>query len=301
MDSIIDDRLGIGGNNPPDPIEILRGQLAETHAPLADRQAAILDMDARLPASCDDEDTAKKLADGVKVCMTFAKNSEAARVAAKEPYLAAERAVDAWFKNLASPVERLKGKIAALLTAYQRRIEAEERARREAEAARLRAEAAEADRLRREAQAAARKAEEERLAAERAAREAKDAADREVAQARAASARAEAEKLAADQAARDAKAEAAAAKEAAARAAQAAKEKPAELTRQRSDLGSVASLRRTWDFEIVDADAVPRMFMRVDDAAIRAYIKSSTDKKTGDCRAKIDGIRVFEKHDTVVR
>lgn len=301
MDTLLDDRLGIGGNQPPDPIEELRAKLAETHLPLAERQADILAMEGRLPASCDDEDTAKKLADGVKVCMTFTKNSEAARVAAKEPFLASERAVDAWFKNLAQPVDRLKGKIASLLTAYQRRIEAEERARREAEAARLRAEAAEADRQRREAQAAARKAEQDRLAAERAAREAKDAAEREVAEARAAAARAEAEKLAADQAARDAKAEAVAAREEADRAAQHAKEKPAELTRQRSDLGSVASLKRTWDFEIVDADAVPRMFMRVDDAAIRAYIRSSTDRKTGECRAKIDGVRVFEKHDTVVR
>lgn len=266
-----DDRLKPGSNFPPDPIEELRAKLAETHAPLAARQAELLDMEGRLPASCDDVETAHKLADAIKVCASFEKNNEAARVAAKEPFLASERAVDAFFKNMKTPVEKLKAKIGAMLTTYQRKVEAEERARRKAEEDRLRAEAAEAERLRREAAAAARRAEEE------------------------------ASKAANEQAARDAKAAAAAAKEAADRAAQAAREKPAELTRERTDLGAVASLKRTWDFEVVADDLVPRMFLTVDHAAIRAYIKSMTDKKTGQCRAKIDGVRIFEKHDTVVR
>ena len=282
----------LGHNHPPDPIALLQAQLVETHQPLMERAEQLAGMGERLPISCDDDDTAQRLADAIKQCAHFEKNSEAARVSAKEPHLAAERAVDGWFKKLASPVTAVKTRMSALLTTYQRKKEAEERERLRAAAAEAERQRKEEERKRREAEAEARKAQEE---AARLAREAKTKADAEAA----AKAQAEAEKAAAE--AREAAAQAAIAREEAQTAKADATAKPAELTRTRSDLGSVASLRRTWDYEIEDEEQLPRMFLTPDHAAIKAFIKSSTDKKTGQCKAKIPGVRVFEKHDTVVR
>lgn len=275
MDTLLDDRLGIGGNNPPDPIEILRTQLAETHEPLTQRKDDLLAMGERAPASVDDEDTAAKVADAIKACAAFGKNATAARVAAKEPHLAAGRAVDGWFAALADPVEKVKARLTALLTDYQRRVAAAERARREAEAAELRRQQQEAERQRqeaerqaREARAAARKAEDDKAAAE-------------------------AERMLAEQQARDARAAADKAKAEAAKASAAAIEKPAELSRQRTDLGAVASLRRTWHFRVVNPEIVPRSFLTVDNAAIASFIKASTDKRTHECSATIPGVEIF--------
>lgn len=284
MDTLLDDetRHAIGGNNPPDPIEILRGQLAETHAPLSDRKAELLAMGDRAPASIDDEDGANKIADAIKVCGAFAKNAETARVAAKEPYLAAGRAVDGWFAALTDPVEKLKKKLSALLTDYQKRVAAAERARREAEAAELRRQQQEAERQRREAEEAAR-------LARQAARKAED--DK---------AAAEGDRLRAEQEARDARAAADKARAEAAKATAAATEKPAEMSRQRTDLGAVASLRRTWKFRVVNPEIVPRSFLTVDNAAIAAFIKASTNKVTHQCDATIAGVEIFPSDESRV-
>jgi hypothetical protein len=279
-------RFGVGANFPPDPIAILQAQLVDTHQPLIERADQLAGMAERLPDACDDDDTAQKLADAIKSCAAFEKNSEAARVSAKEPHLAAGRAVDGWFKKLADPVASVKSRMSALLTAYQRKREAEERERRLAEARAAEEKRREEERQRRAAEADARRKQEE---ADRLAREAKSKADAEAA----AAAQAAATKAA--EAAREAAAQATVAREEANTA------KPAELSRTRTDLGVVASLRRTWDYEVVNDEEVPRMFLTVDHSAIKAFIKSSTDKKTGECKAKIPGVRVFEKHDTVVR
>lgn len=275
MDSRVDERLGIGGNQPPDPLEDLRAQLAETHEPLTQRKADLIAMGERAPASVDDDDTAAKVADAIKACSAFGKNATAARVAAKEPHLAAGRAVDGWFAALADPVEKVKARLTALLTDYQKRVAAAERARREAEAAELRRQQQEAERLRQEA--------------ERQAREARAAARR----AEDDKAAAEAEKAAAEQAARDAKAAADRAKAEAAKATAAAAEKPAEMSRQRTDLGAVASLRREWRHRVVNPEIVPRAFLTVDNAAIASFIKASTDKRTHECSATIPGVEIF--------
>lgn len=282
MDTILDGLPPRTHNNPPDPIEILRAQLAETHEPLAQRKADLLAMGERAPASVDDEDTAARVADGIKACSAFGKNATAARVAAKEPYLAAGRAVDGWFAALADPVEKMKASLSALLTDYQKRVAAAERARREAEAAELRRQQQEAerqrqeaDRLAREARAAARKADDDKAAAEAD----RQRAEQEVRDARAAAdkARAEAEKAAA-----------------------AAAEKPAELSRQRTDFGAVASLRRIWKFRVTKPEIVPRSFLTVDNAAIAAFIKTSTNKVTHQCDASIPGVEIYADDQTRV-
>lgn len=260
-------------NNPPDPIEILRAELAETHVPLRERGDALTAMGDRLPASCDDDDTAAKLADAIKSCTAFTKNADAARVAAKEPHLAAGRAVDGFFKAMSDPVEKVKTAMGALLTAYQRRKEAEERRRREEIAAAERKAAQEAERAAREAARLAREAQQE--ADEAKAAEAKAAADKARDDARAA--RAEADK-----------------------AREEAQAKAADLSRSRTDLGSVASLRTVWTFEVENADEVPRLYLSVSETAIKSAIKAATTRD-GKCPLKIPGVKIFAKSETVVR
>lgn len=49
------------------------------------------------------------------------------------------------------------------------------------------------------------------------------------------------------------------------------------------------STRQDWDFEIVDANAIPREFLVVDEKKVRAYVKAMKSD------AKIPGVRVFAK------
>lgn len=305
-DEAIRNRLAVGGNNPPDPIEILRTQLTVTHKPLLDRQAQLLGMKDRLPATCEDEDTAAKLADAIKACTAFTKNADAARVSAKEPFLASGRAVDGFFKAQSDPVDKLKATMGATLTTYQRKVADEERRRLEAIAAEERRVAAEAERVAREAAKAAREAKE---AEERRAAEARAAAEALAGKARAAAL--EAEKERAEKAAAEAKAadEAAAALRDAARVAKQdsniAKEdasaKAADLSRSRSAVGSVASLRSTWEFSVEDPTQVPREYLSVNEGAIRTAVKANTSKDGRKCTLKISGVKIFEKQESVVR
>jgi hypothetical protein len=255
-------------NNPPDPIADLLEQLRETHQPLQDRRDEILDAGLRVPdvGDADDDDTANRLADFVKVTSAFLKNADAARVSAKEPHLAAGRAVDGFFKKMADPVEKLKASLTQMLTSYQRRKADEERRRREELARQERERAAEEARLAKEAA--------------RLAREAADEESRRLAE--------------------EARDRAAAAREAAHAAKAEATVKAAELSRTRTDLGSVASLRTTYAFEVEDAELVPRVYLAVSEPAIRAAIKAATTPD-GRCNLKIPGVKIFERTISIVR
>ncbi len=294
----------IGANNPPSPIEIIRTGLAETHADLIARAKALAGMADRLPTSCDDADTASKLTEAVKSCTAAVSALEAARKVEKQPHLDAGKAVDAFFANQTLPVDGVKQRMGALLTAYQKKLEAIERDRREKEAAEQR-------RIAREAEAAAREA--ARIARE--AREAEEARQREAAaiiekqqgEARrkaqaeedarraAEQARLDAEKAEADHAREAARTE----REAAREAQEAANAKPAEMTQARSDLGAVASLRTVWTFTVENPADVPREYLAVDQAKIRAAIKAAT--KDGRCKLKIPGVKIVAESNTVVR
>ncbi len=276
----------VGHNNPPDPIEQLLTSLRETHEASMDRSAEIASWLEKAPASCDDDDTAAKFSDAIKSCMAFAKNTDAARVSAKEPHLAAGRAVDGFFKKLIDPVDRVKATLAQRLTAYQRKKADEERRERERLAEIERQRKIEEERAAREAARLAREAEEAARAAEAAA-SAEATAARETADAAAA-------------AAREARDRAAVAKQDANVAKSNAGAKAADLTRARTDLGSVASLRTTWAFEVEDAEQVPRLYLSVNEGAIRAAIRSATTK-AGKCPLKIPGVRIYEKQESVVR
>lgn len=300
------DVANIGHNSGPlDPADALRERLAETHEKLLNRKDELLGMEERLPASCTDEDTAAKLADAIKACTAFTKNSEATRTSEKEPFLAAGRTVDGFFKSQSDPVDKLKTKMGALLTAYQREVA-------DAERRRLEAIAAEERRIQREAEARAR--EEARVA-----REAREAEERRAEEARKAAAALEGKKKAeAEAAERKRIADAAAAQkvldDAAALARDAAREakqdaniakadstaKGADLSRSRSTAGSVASLRTTWEFEVVKAEDVPRAYLSVNEGAIRVAIKAATTKD-GKCPLKISGVKIFEKQESIVR
>jgi len=296
----------IGHNQgPEDPAVVLRERLAETHEKLLARKDELLGMEGRLPASCDDADTAAKLADAIKACTAYTKNSEATRTAEKEPFLAAGRTVDGFFKGHSDQVDKLKEKMGAMLTVYQRAVADAERRRLEAIAAEERRVAKEAaDRAREEArkaeearQAEARRAEEARKAAEAmgaAARKKAEDAERERA------AKAAAEIKAQEEAAAKARDEAREAKQDANVAKVDAGAKSADLSRNRSTAGSVASLRVTWEHEVTDESLVPRQYLGVKDAAIRVAIKAATtpDNK---CSLRIPGVKIFRVEESVVR
>jgi len=348
MDTPLDPRLGVGGNNPPDPIATLRAKLEETHAPLIERCNELLAMEERLPAEMDD-DWEAKISEAIKSCTKFSRNSETTRLDANEPHRALIAATDGFFKAMSDKVDALKKKMSAqYLTPYQQKKAAAEKARRQAEAdearriqeeeqRRAREEAerlAEAKRKEREArEAAERKEREAREAAERAERERQEAVRREQeaknkrerekaerarreAEAKAAEesakaeeearrAREEEERAAKERAeqerqAKEAKEAADKAKAEKAAAEKAASARAADMSRTRTNLGAVASLRTTWKHRIVDANKVPRIYLSVNEPAIVAAIRAATTKD-GKCDLKIDGVEIYPVTDSVVR
>jgi hypothetical protein len=348
MDAITAARDGIGANFPPDPIAELQAHLLASNEPLLARKAELLGMEARLPGEITDEDWAEKITNAVKACTAFVKNSEAARVSAKEPHLQAERAVDGFFKKVSDPVGSLKDKMSKLLTAYDRRKADEERRRREAAAAEAARVAAEEARIAREEQArlaaikrqeeeakaaAARREEEARREAARteqarqdAIRQAAEAKNREEREAAAAAqkkadeeaaaarkkadderaaAQAEQDRLAAERAEqeriqKEARDRVAVAKQDANVALADSTVKAAELSRERTTLGAVRSLRTTWAFALEDLDLVPDTYLSLNEGAVRAAIKANTTKDNK-CSLKIPGIRIYPVEDTQVR
>lgn len=375
MDTITTDdagRHGIGGNNPPSPIEMRRAELQANHKPVTDRFAELMGMLDRLPEHMNDE-WEDKITEAIKSCTKFSRNCEVTRLDANEPYRALIAATDAFFKAMSDKVDALKDKMnVEYLTPYKQakadaekrrreeearkakaKADEEERARR-AEAARLAEIKRKEDEARREAERVERerRAEEQRIkdeakreieraeAAKREARrleqEAKDKKDREAAEA------AKAEKAKADQAIADAKAkrdrEAAEAKAKATREAEdaaaeiertkadrkeqervaaeardraavstqranatnkAAQAKASEMSRKRTDLGALGSLRTVYEHEVTDPAAVPRLYLSVNDGAIAAAVKAAT--VDGKCSLRIPGVRIYPKTDSVVR
>lgn len=74
---------------------------------------------------------------------------------------------------------------------------------------------------------------------------------------------------------------------------------PAEV----SSLSSLSgiSARVTWDFEITDANALPREFMQPSPTLIKAYIQNAKRIGTPIASVRIPGVRVFEKTSSVIR
>lgn len=130
----------------------VRDNLAEKFRDLAKRAVELASMIERAPTEVDNETDANKLSEAIRMCTAFEKSAEGARVEAKEPYLQAGRSVDGYFKTMVEPVSRTKSALNKVRTAYDIKVEAEERRVRE-EAARKARE--EADRLAETARTAA--------------------------------------------------------------------------------------------------------------------------------------------------
>ena len=252
----------IGHNNPPSDEAIFLSELESRYGEALKRRADLLEAAKRAPETIEDAETAGRVADVIKQLIAHEKAADKARTEAKAPHLERGRWIDAFFKGTAvAGIADVKKTLNARLTAYQREEAAKERRRREEEERRRREEA---ERARREAEAKAQAAETE--------------GDLEAA-------------VQAEDEAREAQAEA----ERAARASQAGS---ADLSRQHSGAGSVASLRTTWkctgfDHQTVDLGALRHHLSRdAIERAIRAYIRAGGRELRGATIAEISESRV---------
>lgn len=71
--------------------------------------------------------------------------------------------------------------------------------------------------------------------------------------------------------------------------------RPAELSRVHSDFGSVASLRETWTFELLDIKQVPAEFLQVNEVLVRRVIAGKSGLRA------IPGLRIFPETKIGVR
>lgn len=244
---------GIGDNRPPDRGSETWNQLSRDYAELAGSAASLLETARSLGETVENERELEGFSNVIVAMRDAAARAEAARVAEKEPYLRGGQAVDGFFSSL-------KERLSKGMNVLQRRVDAYQQRKRDAERERLRLiaeQTAREERERREAAAkAAREAEEKRLAAERARLE----------QTRAA-------KGASASVAEQEAAAAAAAASTAAQEAEAARidtlRPSADLVRERFEGGRVVTGQDVGYAELVDRD-------KVDMNALRPYF---TDKE----------------------
>lgn len=308
MDSETDERLGIGGNKPPELLtgDDLTAYLERTYAEDVTRTERLMEKGEEFLTITTDEQDEAATEFMVKVRARY-KASEANRVAEKTPYDDNAGRVHAFFKTKVldllglaptdrktfDPVTRtdlgMGPRINMAQTIYKTAKAEAERKRREEEA-RV---AAEAERKKRE--------EADRLARE--AREAAEAAARK----RNAAVKAEAE-----EAARKAQAAADAAREAENRAAEeraaavsAAAAPMADLSRARGERGGVSSLKTSIDHRDIDRDTIDLEKLRpyFKDAALDAAVKGWIDANKGAAQQAIKtgtqpikGVVIFESH-----
>ena len=250
------------GHNSGAMADSLRGDLTEKHAGVRARAAELLAAAERVPATIDSDDLAGKVGDFIKQLTACTKAADGARIAEKEPHLAAGRVVDGFFRAIIDPLDAAKKNIERRLTAYLREKADAERRERERIAAEERA-----------------RAEEARRAAAEAERKAQDEAGLQAA-------------IDAEQQRKQAEADAEAARKA-------SEAKAAELSRNRGDYGSVASLRTYWDFADLDRAALDlealRQHIPTDalEKSVRAFIKAGG--------RELRGVRIFQNTQAAVR
>jgi membrane protein involved in colicin uptake len=83
-------------------------------------------------------------------------------------------------------------------------------------------------------------------------------------------------------------------------AAAAAKAPTAELSRVRSDYGSAVSLGGTWTYEVTDKTLVPREYLMVNDAMVKAVMASDAAVKKAGAQP-IPGVRFYKDEKARVR
>lgn len=216
------------------------------------------------------------------------RKAEAARREAEERARRAEEEARLQKERAEREAREAAERHARELAEAEARAQAEEAKRRQSDASRERAQE-EAARLRREA---SERAERERVEAEaRAKREAEESARR------AEAAREEQRRLAEEEEQRRKAADEAEARRI--QAEKAALAKPADMARTRSDLGSVATLRRKWVFAVTDKDAIDLNQLRVYisaeafDKAVNAAIRNGV-RPDAEGNQPLAGIRIYE-------
>ncbi len=250
------------GHNSGAMADSLRDDLTEKHASTRARAAELLAAAERVPANIDSDDLAGKVGDFIKQITACSKAADAARVAEKEPHLAAGRVVDGFFKAIIDPLDTAKKNIERRLTTYLREKAEAERRERERIAAEERA-----------------RAEAARRAAEEAERKARDEASLQAA-------------IVAEEQRKQAEADAE-------RARKASEAKAAELSRNRGDYGSVASLKTYWDFSDLDRAALDLETLRPHiptdalEKAVRSFVKAGG--------RELRGVNIFQNTQAAVR
>jgi len=257
---------GLGHNRPPeplDPIATLDMRLAKTHRELVVR---FIDLElgcARVPNPLETDEDAAATTDFIAQCQSHIKKAETAHRHEKEFFLKAGRIVDAFFKRRSTRLTSAMAPAVGRLKAYRQQV---------AELAAMRHEEA-----RRANDAEARRAAEEeaeyRAEADRLALAAQTPAERQCA----------AEQLLL--------ADAAATRAEAAQRVAAAKIEPTHI---RGDYGSTAYVRKSWTFEVVDLDRVPRDYMSLDIDVVREAINK-------DAVRDIPGLRIYQTETLHVR
>lgn len=168
----VPERHELGANDPPPDADPLAERLAKEHADLVDSAADLELRACTLPDRADTEEDCALLIDFVADAKKVVKKASDAHTEEKAPYLRSGRTVDAFFKDVWTPLEARIASLSGKVNAYQR-----------AKAERERAERLERERIEREAAEAQRRAEEE---ARRAAAEAEERARAEAARIRSA-------------------------------------------------------------------------------------------------------------------
>jgi hypothetical protein len=147
------------GHNIAPFAEGISDRLDLDYAELKSNAKAVLDDTESLPVIVETSADVEPIASAIKKLGDLVGRATAHRVAEKEPYLRAGDKVFAWFtKGLIEPLNARREQLRIRLDAFKQRQLAEERAKREAEAAIARAQQIAAQRAREEAEAAARRA-----------------------------------------------------------------------------------------------------------------------------------------------
>ena len=252
----------VASNNPPSDKSVFVDTLQSRHGALLERSTELLEAAKRVPETVGDAETAGKLADFFKQLSMHSKAVNKSRTEEKAVYLERGRWVDSFFNEIViQGIPDTINTMKARLTAYQRREAERERRRREEQERREREEA---ERARQEAEAKAEAAETD------------DDLDAAVA----------------------AEEDAAAAQERAEQAERATQTGAADLSRQHTAAGTVASLRTTvkctaFSRGALDLEAL-RPYLSVDsiEKAIRAYIRAGGRELRGATIEEVSESRV---------
>lgn len=316
-----------GHNQPPTDAELL----AERQQRLANRQKELLGAFERAPETIADDDLAGKVGDLVGMIRVCSSAIDDAHRAEKEPYLQGGRMVDAWKNRLVAPLGAAKVKLEQRLTAYLTAKAERERKAREAEAARLQAQAdalvqtaavpaggdiqmvpvqssnivsigyaADRGELRIHFKSGLYGFDQVPAATHVAlmASSSKGAYFISNIKGKFVSRKIEASSSAPAADADATLTQAVALSDQAAAVAASATARPADLSRTRGDMGSVASLKQTWAFEVTDITKVPAHMLMVNEAAVKAHVKARLKDQPP---APVAGIRFYTQASATVR